>query len=208
MLACGLRRRGWHGICCPLGYTGVRARALEPTYARWKECLAIRPEDSGDSALSRALDEARAGDPAAQARLLALCRNYVRLLARSQLESGLQAKVDASDIAQQTLVEAWRDIHAFHGATTRELLAWLKQIVARNAIDAARFHKLAARRTLKREVALTASATAGLDGGQFAGEEETPSRQAVEDEAPGALVGGRHGLAAPMSPNRCVAHRD
>lgn len=144
--------------------------------------MSSRREESADSGLSRALSDARLGDPAAQARLVALCRNYVRLLAQSQLESGLQAKVDASDIAQQTLVEAWRAIGDFQGSTTRELLAWLKQIVVRNSIDAARFYKLAERRALKREVALSVNTAAGLHGSQLAGREDTPSQQAVREE--------------------------
>jgi len=51
-------------------------------------------------------------------------RAYLHLLARLQLDRRLQAKVDASDIVQQTLVQALRGWSEFRGQTEAEVAAW------------------------------------------------------------------------------------
>lgn len=81
------------------------------------------------------LPRARAGDEDAQNELFQHCRAYVGFLARSHVESWLQAKVDASDLIQQTMLEAHRGMERFEGATEGEWLAWLKQILKHNATD-------------------------------------------------------------------------
>jgi RNA polymerase sigma-70 factor (ECF subfamily) len=63
-------------------------------------------------------------------RLLALYRNYLRLLARIEIGGKLQAKVDASDLVQETMLEAHKNFPQFRGATEAEFTAWLRQIMA------------------------------------------------------------------------------
>src|SRR3712207_1376867 len=65
-------------------------------------------------------------------------RDYLLLLARAQLDPRLQGKVGASDVVQQTLLEAHRDAAQFRGSTSGELAAWLRRILARNLANAAR----------------------------------------------------------------------
>src|SRR5436190_18630343 len=95
---------------------------------------------------------ARNGDPAALNGLFEACRNYVGLLARTQVESWLRAKVDPSDLVQQTLLEAYRDFGRFHGKTEAEWLAWLRRIVTHNALDFARQYHGTEKRQANREV--------------------------------------------------------
>src|SRR5665213_2076167 len=81
------------------------------------------------------LTHSRGGVPEARDRLFAACRSYLHLLARVRVESWLNAKVDASDLVQQTLLEAYRDFSQFAGSTEGEWLAWLRCILTRNAAE-------------------------------------------------------------------------
>ena len=65
-------------------------------------------------------------------------RGYLLLLARQQLDTRLQGKLDASDIVQQTLLEAYQDYGQFRGHNDAELAGWLRRILARNLSDALR----------------------------------------------------------------------
>src|SRR5262245_64412820 len=84
--------------------------------------------------------------------LFTQCRNYLTVLARAQVEKRLQAKVDASDLVQQTLLEAYRDFRNFRGGTEAEWLAWLRRILAHNAANFIRHWQTTGKRQARREV--------------------------------------------------------
>lgn len=65
-------------------------------------------------------------------------RDYLRVLAKTQIETRLQGKLDASDLVQQTLLEATRDMAQFRGQSRAELARWLRQILARNLANIVR----------------------------------------------------------------------
>ena len=61
------------------------------------------------------------------------CREYLRLLARLQLDPRLHSKLDASDVVQQTLLSAYENRGQFRGKTEAEFLGWLRQILVNHS---------------------------------------------------------------------------
>src|SRR5437879_31857 len=80
-------------------------------------------------------------------------RGYLRALAQIELGRRLQSKVDASDIVQQSLLEAHQDLAALLGKTEGELVAWLRTILTRNLLNTARDFT-AQKRDIRRERSL------------------------------------------------------
>jgi RNA polymerase sigma-70 factor, ECF subfamily len=74
--------------------------------------------------------EARAGDSAVLGRLLEAYRGYLRLLARIEIGRRLQGKMDASDVVQETFLDAHRQFANFRGESEAQLLHWLREILA------------------------------------------------------------------------------
>lgn len=102
--------------------------------------------------VSELIQRARAGQGDARDQLFALCRSYLGFVARSQVETWLRVKVDASDLVQQTMLEAHRDFDRFEGRSEKEWLGWLKKILSHNAADFVRHYRGTAKRQARREV--------------------------------------------------------
>src|SRR5438045_8153147 len=88
-------------------------------------------------------------------RALESYRDYLCLLARLQLDPRLRAKVDPSDVVQQTLLQAHQAWGQFPGGSDLELGQWLRQILSRNLSHIGRDLRRA-RRDLDRECSLEA----------------------------------------------------
>jgi RNA polymerase sigma-70 factor (ECF subfamily) len=140
----------------------------------------MTPEPS----LADLLAEAKNGEPADVDRLFAACRSYLGLVARAQVESWMQAKVDASDLVQQTLLEAHRDFHRFDGRTEAEWLAWLRRILAHNAGDFIRRYKTSAKRQVRKEVAFKGPTddSQAIGAPEPAAQVDTPSQAVIRQE--------------------------
>lgn len=82
-------------------------------------------------------------------------RSYLLLLAQMKLDRKLRGKLDASDIVQQTMLEAHQAVASFRGEDSAEQAAWLRQILARNLANAVR-DLTRAKRDVRKEQALQA----------------------------------------------------
>jgi RNA polymerase sigma-70 factor (ECF subfamily) len=114
-------------------------------------------------------------------RPLAQYRDYLRLLARLQMDVRLQRLVDPSDIVQETLLKAHRSIEQFQGENEDQLAAWLRAILGNALADAVRkLYREGARLDQSVEAALEES-SARLEA-LLAADEPTPGQQAVHNE--------------------------
>jgi RNA polymerase sigma-70 factor (ECF subfamily) len=132
----------------------------------------------------RLLHDARLGRSDALGQLLQRYRCYLGLLARLQLDRRLQSKVDTSDVVQEAFLEAHRDFPNFRGTTEGELVAWLRQILARNLANCIR-HFLGTRCRdvrLERTLAVELDQSAQAVTFSLAAQETSPSQGAAQRE--------------------------
>ena len=108
--------------------------------------------DSSSQALHRLLMEAKQGDGDSLGRLLGTYENYLKLLARTQLDEKVRGRVSPSDIVQETMLEAHCDFPKFRGSSDGEFFGWLRRILVNNLSRAVEQHVLAAKRDVRREV--------------------------------------------------------
>jgi RNA polymerase sigma-70 factor (ECF subfamily) len=132
------------------------------------------------------LSVARHGDRDSIGQLLQRYRNYLMLVATTQVERRLQPRVSPSDIVQETMLRAHRHFSQFRGQSEREFLAWLRQVLLTSLARFIERYMLAAKRDIRREVSierLSASlASAGRPDSLFCARGQTPSAIAQHRE--------------------------
>ncbi len=110
-------------------------------------------------------------------------RAYLKLLARVHLGRQLNAKLSASDIVQDTLLEAHRKADDFRGQTVAQQAAWLRTMLLHNAVKAGRDL-----RRLKRDFARERSLEVAMErssvrlGDLLPGRGSSPSEKAMREE--------------------------
>jgi RNA polymerase sigma-70 factor (ECF subfamily) len=100
------------------------------------------------------LGGARGGSRETLGELLQLYRNYLNVLATTQLDGRLRRRLNPSDVVQETMLAAHRDFKNFRGGSEGELLAWLRQILVNCVRHAVEVHVNAQKRDIRREVNL------------------------------------------------------
>src|SRR4051794_38471981 len=79
-------------------------------------------------------------DDGSELRPLESFREYLRILARLQLDPMVRGQIDPSDIVQQALLKAHERRDQFRGTTNAERAAWLRVILGNQIADALRRH--------------------------------------------------------------------
>ena len=116
--------------------------------------------------------------------LLDLYRNYLRLLARVQIGRRLQGKLDASDLVQETFLEAHRNFPRFQGTGEPQFVAWLRQILAAKVANLLRHYLGTQGRDvrLERELAADLDNSSRMLGHELVASISSPSQQADRRE--------------------------
>jgi len=118
---------------------------------------------------------ARGGDQQALGELLDHHRDQLFRLASSELDPKLAARVNASDVVQQTFLSACRKLENHEGQTPQEFAAWILQIHKHNLQDVVRQHAGSEKRDVRKERNSNLIDTNNA-------EQSTPSQQAMRLE--------------------------
>src|SRR5262245_33601578 len=94
------------------------------------------------------LAAARDGSRDALGKALEACRRYLLDVARHELDVSLQAKGGASDLVQDTFLEAQRAFDRFHGNSGGELRTWLRRLLHHQATKFGRRYRTTQKRRL------------------------------------------------------------
>jgi RNA polymerase sigma-70 factor (ECF subfamily) len=141
------------------------------------------------------LADARSGRTDSLGRVLEFCRTDLALLARAQIDLKLQGRVDASDLVQETFLDACRDFRHFRGTSHRDWVAWLRKILFYNLARVVQRQIAAKKRSTRREMSLN-QRVAAMDLSSGTNEIETalvsrwcsPSSQARRREGNACLA--------------------
>ncbi len=112
----------------------------------------VAAADSAET--ERLLEKVRAGDRQAFDQLFARHRPYLRQVVRLRLDPQLQPRVDASDVVQETQMEAFRRLADFLDRRPMPFRLWLRKTACERLIMVQRRHVGAARRSVEREVSI------------------------------------------------------
>src|SRR6516162_6416908 len=143
----------------------------------------MEPESADPDGL---LEQARQGDEQARQRLLALHREAVRRMIDLRLDPAIAARLDASDVVQEVLLEASRRLDSYLRSPAMPFHLWLRHIAKDHIIDAHRRHRQAQRRSLDREQPIVPAVLADHSSYELAGQildqEPTPASAAIRHE--------------------------
>jgi len=132
--------------------------------------------------IDRWLPAARAGSQTALGQLLEASRRYLLWIARREIDPELVPKAGASDLVQDTLLEAQRDFGTFQGKSEAELLAWLRRLLLNNLCNFTRRYRETAKRRVDCERSLEALAANRDADAQLVAAAPSPSEQAEAHE--------------------------
>jgi RNA polymerase sigma-70 factor, ECF subfamily len=145
--------------------------------------MAQSPGDAADH-----LAAAHAGSRDALGQVLEACRAYLLRIANEGMPDDLQAKGGASDLVQETFLEAQRDFARFQGKTEVELLAWLRCLLLNNVANFTRCYRETSKRQVSREVPLEPTDSSSVGEIGLTANAGTPSMEAMAREKADAVA--------------------
>ena len=110
-------------------------------------------------------------------------RPYLALLAQTQLDRKFRQRIDASDVVQQTLLEAHEKRAQYRGHSDAELAGWLRQMLVHNIADVVRA-LVRPKRDIRREQSLEREIDDSLSRAHswLAIDQSSPSQHAAKCE--------------------------
>lgn len=114
--------------------------------------MSIDPEN--EAHLSGLLQNARAGDEKAGSDLINSYRARIRRMIDLRMDRRLNSRLDASDVVQETMLEANRRLSEYFQNPPTELFVWIRWIANDKLVDAHRFHLGAQKRDVGQEISI------------------------------------------------------
>lgn len=148
-------------------------------------------EDRAIDDPSIVISERASGDPALsddRGRMLDGCRQYLLMIANEVIGPELRAKLGASDLVQDTFLEAQRHLAIFRGRTDFEMRAWLRKILECRLANIRRAYIATEKRAVGRELTFAVFGDEpGLAIETLQSRVPSPSNHAVRNEVTAAL---------------------
>jgi len=109
--------------------------------------------DPAEGVLAERIRLAAAGDREAMEELMAAHRLRLRQMVAVRLDGRMASRIDASDVVQESLMEATRRLPEYLEQPEVPFFVWLRQLAWQRLAQLYRFHFKAQRRSVEREVA-------------------------------------------------------
>jgi RNA polymerase sigma-70 factor (ECF subfamily) len=162
--------------------------------------IAEEPESEArdDELFQQQLEAAREGDRDALGRAIQPFRQFLLMIAERELAPELKTKEGASDVVQDTLLEAHRHFPRFEGGSRSELRAWLRRLLLHRVSNTVRRYRKAGKRELSREFSLDAADLSRGLAAALVGDSTSPSGRAVQREEETAMLAALEKLPERM----------
>ena len=107
--------------------------------------------DGSESETDMLVTQAGAGDAQAREQLLALHRDRLRRMVDVRMDRRMAARLDASDVVQEALAEAARQLDRYLRHRELPFYAWLRQVAWQRLLQLQRHHVQSQKRSVLRE---------------------------------------------------------
>jgi RNA polymerase sigma-70 factor (ECF subfamily) len=111
----------------------------------------VQEPEAGDEEFASLIARAKS-DREAMGRLVEMIRPYLLGVSNAELPGDLRAKIAASDVVQDSLLEVVRDFQRFNGTSAAEFRVWVRTLLLNNLANWERWFRRAGKRAIVREI--------------------------------------------------------